>query len=1166
MNSLNKTKKELMADIEKLTRRINELNESENRCRLLVQNIDEIIYMMDTTTDPFKGHVNFISDQTEKIIGYRPQEFIENPLLWFQITHPEDVPVLIEDIKKIVTLKKSLTRFYRLKVKHSDEYRWFEDKVVPQYDKKENIIGFFGVARDITEYKKTEKKIRESELKYRSLVEMASLAIAIHSEGKVVFINKAGLKLIGAKASNQVLGKPISQFVHPDVWDETRMRIKRMMEGKKEVYPVESRYVQIDGSIINVEVTASLLVFEGKPAVQIIVRDITARKQVEQKLKLSDEILDQINAIVLVADSKGEIIYANPGVKSILGYQVKEVLGDGWWRLPGTNIKQRQEEKSRMAKIATGKIPLKQKPYERLIRNKKGQDKWIFWHDSANITGYVIGVGYDITAEKKAKDALVDSEVRYRALFESAGDSIFIMKGEKFIDCNSKTLELFGCKRHQIIGQTPYKFSPNRQPDGRASREKAREKIKAALTGKLQFFEWQHKKYNGTLFYAEITLNKVDIGRETFIQAIVRDITDRKEAEEALRESEEKLKTVVNHAPVILWSINKDGIFTFSEGFGLKALKLQPGEVVGKSVYDIYKHNAQIIQDTERALNGESINSISIEGDIVYDTRFAPLYDENNKVTGMIGVATDITERVNAEKALQESERRYKMATNAGGVGVWDWNLETNEIYIDPILKMILGYDDHEIENQLDVWGNLVHPDDRKMVMDQAEAHIKGRSPRYEVKHRMMHRDGSVRWFQTRGTVLYNIKDHPFRMVGTDTDITKQMQAELEKATIESQLIKAQKMEAVGTLAGGIAHDFNNLLTTIQGYTDISLSQLKEGEGLYRYLKQIHRATKRAANLTNQLLLFSRKQLIEPASININETIQNVLQLLERIIGEDIRIETKFETKVWKIWADMGNMEQMIMNLLVNSRDAMPKGGMITIQSENVNLTETESKKMPGARPGRFVCLTFNDSGVGMSEKVLQHIFEPFFTTKEMGKGTGLGLSVVYGIIQQHKGWLSVHSKVAEGTEFKVYLPASFIKQQVVKKEELSLREYHGKGEVILLVEDEEDILDFAAGILGEYGYKVLKAVSLKHALEVYHKNVSDIDVVFSDVVLPDGNGLNLVEILREKRPNLPVLLTSGYTGDKTNWNKIQEKGYRFLKKPFALLELLKAIRRSLEE
>jgi two-component system cell cycle sensor histidine kinase/response regulator CckA len=1411
-----------------LTESMNKLQESADSLRLLVENINEVIYVVDTSTDPFKGKVEFIGAQVKNIIGYDPEEFLENPLLWFQIVHPDDVPDIIEDTHKITQLKKPITRTYRLKVKDSEEYRWFEDKVVPRLNSDGNIEGFFGVARDITRNKMTEQALRESEERFRTIVETApNLILISDKKGKNVYVSP-NCKEITGYSQKELLGK-LKWWVHKDdekkarnlfdstlksgtgyknfeykavkkngeIWyassswnvihddkgeltgvvlesiditerkkaekalSESEARYRSVVESQTEFIvrwkpdgtrtfvneaycqyfgksweeligssffplivekdrqtvkekiarlkpnnPVGTdihRVIRPDGKIGWQEWTDQAFFDEnGKiKEIQSVGRDITEKKEIEHRLELSIDILEKVKAIVLVADKSGEIIYANQGVKSILGFTKEQILGDGWWNLTRTDEKIRKKEKQRVARIASGKQSPLKSPYERLVKDSKGRDRWLFWQSSRNVAGYAMGIGHDITEQKISQKALTESENKFRTLYESAGDAIFLMKDNTFIDCNRRTLEIFGCKRKDIIGQTPFKFSPPRQPDGEKSEIKGLKKLKAAMKEKPQIFEWEHKKLDGTPFYAEINLARVELSTGSHVQAIVRDISVKKQAEEALKNSQKMMQLIMDTIPQrIFWKDRNFKYLGCNKPFAKDAGLNSPEEIIGKHDFELsWKASAKLYRADDKEVMEKKIEKINFEepqqrsngtnlwlrtskkplldteGNVigifgsyediteskmveealkaseekfskafrlspdviiissVEDGKIIEVNDRFSELTGynhkeaigktaldlnlwvnpedrakyvsimladghikdfetkfrmkdgqirtalmsgeileiknekfILGTIRDITERREAEEALEESERRYKMATLAGNVGVWDFNLTTNEIYVDPVLKMILGYDDNEIENRMEAWLDLVHPSDRKKVTAEAEALVKGKIPRYDINYRMLHRDGSIRWFQARGSLYRDVEDRPNQIIGTNTDITRQVKAELEKTNMQSQLIRAQKLEAIGTLAGGIAHDFNNLLTTIQGYTDLSLHSVQEHERLHRNLKQIQKASRKAANLTNQLLLFSRKQAIEPTSLNINEIVLNILQLVDRIIGEDIFIETDLAGDIWKIWADAGNMEQMVMNLILNARDALPKGGKISIKSKNVVLSEEESKQMPEARAGRFVCITFRDNGIGMSPEIMQHIFEPFFTTKEIGKGTGLGLSVVYGIIQQHEGWITVDSELNKGSEFRVYIPASFVKRTEKTEEQTELRDYRGKGELILLVEDEEGIREFAAGILEEYGYRVVKAESFGTAIQKFEENKDKINLIFSDVVLPDKSGLDLVNALLKQKKDISVLLTSGYTGDKSNWNIIKKKGHPFLKKPFALLELLKAVRHSLEE
>jgi len=395
-------------------------------------------------------------------------------------------------------------------------------------------------------------------------------------------------------------------------------------------------------------------------------------------------------------------------------------------------------------------------------------------------------------------------------------------------------------------------------------------------------------------------------------------------------------------------------------------------------------------------------------------------------------------------------------------------------------------------------------------------------------------------------------------------EIKERKQAEEEKEKLQAQLLQAQKMEAIGILAGGIAHDFNNILTAIQGYTDLAMMKMDEADPLYRDLKQIDLSATRAANLTRQLLLFSRRQPMEFTPINLNTTVANLLKMLNRLIGEDITIKTELEPELWTVQADAGNIEQAIMNLTVNARDAMPEGGTLTIKTQNIYIDKDYCKTYTYARPGRFVCLTIEDTGIGMDKETIPHIFEPFFSTKGTGKGTGMGLSVVHGIVKQHEGWVNVYSEPGQGSTLKIYLPAVSLKPEEEPEDAISQKDLQGSGENILLVEDEEGVREFATSALHENGYVIYEAASAEEALDIFEKEKGNFDLVFSDVVLPGKGGLELIDQLLSQKPDLRVLLSSGYTDQKSQWPVIRKRGFRFLQKPYALTDLLRGINEAI--
>ncbi len=388
---------------------------------------------------------------------------------------------------------------------------------------------------------------------------------------------------------------------------------------------------------------------------------------------------------------------------------------------------------------------------------------------------------------------------------------------------------------------------------------------------------------------------------------------------------------------------------------------------------------------------------------------------------------------------------------------------------------------------------------------------------------------------------------------------------EEETARMQEQLLQSQKMEAIGTLAGGVAHDFNNLMTAIQGFTDVVMLKTDESNPIMRALKQIRNAAANAADLTRQMLLFSRKHPTKFTILDLNKVIDDLLTMLHRVIGEDIEISTSLEENLYTIRADRGTMEQLLMNLTLNARDAMPNGGKIFITTEKITVDENFCKQHPDCKSGQYVRLSVSDQGMGIQKDVLEHIFEPFFSTKGPGKGTGLGLSVCYGIVKQHEGMIEVNSQVNEGTTFEIYLPAQFEEAVAAEPVPMNFEGFQGHGQRILLVEDAEGVREFASLALEDNGYKVFPTENAGEAISLYEQENARFDLVITDVVLPDRSGLDLINHLLAQNEKQRVLISSGYTDQKSQWPVIREKGYLFLQKPYAYADLLKAVKEALE-
>jgi PAS domain S-box-containing protein len=397
------------------------------------------------------------------------------------------------------------------------------------------------------------------------------------------------------------------------------------------------------------------------------------------------------------------------------------------------------------------------------------------------------------------------------------------------------------------------------------------------------------------------------------------------------------------------------------------------------------------------------------------------------------------------------------------------------------------------------------------------------------------------------------------------TDITESRKVKEENRLLQSQLFQAQKMEDVGRLTGGIAHDFNNLLTAIHGYTDLALMQKNNEQKLKENLEQISLATQRAARLAQQLLFFSKRESEQHQPCNLNDVIANLDRMLRRIIGEHISVRLDLEPDIWVCSVNQNQIEQIIMNLAINARDAMPKGGSLTIATKNVSIDNKNLTFYPFGRSGKFVCLSVEDSGAGMSRETIDQIFKPFFTTKGSGKGTGLGLSVVNGIVKEHNGWINVYSEENKGTTFKTYLPAQ-IGGDSAEEEHPGIREqYRGRGEKILFVEDDDSIREYMNVQLLENGYTVIAARNVQEAIEISARENYGIHLLFTDAVLPDKNGTELIDALFNHNPDLKVILTSGYAYGNTDVPALNGKSFRFINKPYTLNDSMKAIRDILD-
>ncbi len=507
-------------------------------------------------------------------------------------------------------------------------------------------------------------------------------------------------------------------------------------------------------------------------------------------------------------------------------------------------------------------------------------------------------------------------------------------------------------------------------------------------------------------------------------------------------------------------------------------------------------------------------------------------------------------------EALRASEERYVLAVHGVNDGIWDYDLTTDKVYFSSRWKSMLGYEHFEIQNDLKEWKNRIHPEDYQMVMDTWNAYLEGRTPAFEAEHRLLHKDGGYRWILTRGACLRDSQGKPYRIAGSHTDITKHKNLELH-------LLHKQKMESIDILAGGIAHEFNNLLTAISGYGQLLQESIPADDELSQEsVGNVLKATERAAELTRGLLAFSRKQVIDPKPLRLDIVIGHTCKLIQKIIGEDIELSTDFTGENLLVKADVGQIEQVMMNLATNARDAMPDGGRLSISIKQVFVKDGSEAHYDLSAPGRYALVSVADTGTGIGKKSLEKLFEPFYTTKEVGKGTGLGLSIVYGIIKQHNGSILVCSEVGKGTTFNIHLP--LVEDQAVKDKPKTSVLHSGNKETLLVAEDEEIVMHFMKNVFERAGYRVVVANNGEDALARFREN-DDISLVLSDIVMPKMNGREMLDEMKKINPGIKAVFISGYTADIIINKGLIEDGTDFITKPFIKNDLLKKIRDVLD-
>jgi two-component system cell cycle sensor histidine kinase/response regulator CckA len=646
-------------------------------------------------------------------------------------------------------------------------------------------------------------------------------------------------------------------------------------------------------------------------------------------------------------------------------------------------------------------------------------------------------------------------------------------------------------------------------------------------------------------------------------------------AEVELRAANEALQALINASPLAIYTLDRSGIVRSWNSAAERMFGWKSDEVVGSSLPTVGPDMSEEFGNLfRRVLSGDTVQGLKVarrrkdDTVITVSVSAAPLADHSRHVTGVLSIASDITGPELADEALRRqaallktqseallaSEGMYRMLLDQAADGIFILDAVTGSFQTANTRACeMLGYSWDELKNM--TLSDVLSPADlqggegRMGLLRDGGTLLNERT--------LIRKDGTPIPVEISSKLLPN-----GRLQSIARDITDRRRAEAQLRDSDAQLRQAQKMEAVGRLAGGIAHDFNNLLTAIQGHTQLLLEEVPEGDPTRVELDAIQKATERTVSLTRQLLAFSRKQVLQPKVIALNAVVRDIGAILHRLIGEDIILYVSLESGLSRVMADPGQVQQVLLNLVVNARDAMPGGGTLTVETRNVVLDENFVRKHPGSREGHYVALSVADSGTGMDADTLSHVFEPFFTTKPPGSGTGLGLATVYGIVKQSDGYISVDSEAGKGATFTMYLPRvdALVEEPAVPIAAVS----DGGSETILLVEDEEAVRSLVRRVLERKGYQVFAASNGQEALDLSTSH-DVIDLLITDVIMPEMGGRELASRLAQLRPSLRILFMSGYSEEAVAQHGVFEPGTAFLEKPFTPDTLVEKVRAVLD-
>ena len=965
----------------------------------------------------------------------------------------------------------------------------------------------------------------------------------------VVLFNRAAEQLFGVSESD-VLGRPLAQFIRADGEPPFEQQVRQLIGAlERSTWRLSGlRGLHASGRAFPVEVSLSRSTTGMVFAVSI--RDLSERDRAEDAARDASELFATAfrasPASMIISTLEGRFVAANEAFGRLVGIPVEEIVGNTSMALwPSTSALPPLVEVLRRDGLVRG--------VELEMASPAGSRHLVVSFERIELghEPHVFGVLVDVTEHRKAAELLGTA---FRS--SPAGMSISTLEGD-LLEVNETLARCLGYSREELIGKNTLSI-------GLWAHAKEREAVIARLMkdGEALGFEVSLNRKTGEPARMLCSWVQIKVGERTHIFSVTQDLSKQLADEARLRASERRQAFTFNASPAAMVLVRvADGRLLELNDAACRLLEVSREQAIGRTMVELGFYSAQtradvyeLVQRTGRIIGHEARMSTHTGKPV--DVQLSAEIIELDGAPHLLASILDVSARKRAEAAARENERRFlQVAENMREV-FWLADIETAQVlYVSPAYERITGHSREELYADTSRFLSMVHVEDKERLGEALKTQPDGRS---ELDFRIIRPDGTVRFLHNVAFLVRNETGKAVRIAGIAEDVT-------ERKSLSDQVRLAQKMESIGQLAGGVAHDFNNLLTVISSSNQYLRAQLGRTEGLFHDLTgEIDQAVSRATALTKQLLAFSRQQIISPVILDLNDVVGETTKMLGRLLGEDVRLVTSLLPGLPEVRVDPGQLSQMLLNLAVNARDAMPKGGTLTIATADITFDERLAKRRLGLKPGRYAELSMTDTGQGMTKEVQAHLFEPFFTTKAAGQGTGLGLAVVFGIVQQAGGHIEVDSAPEQGTSFRIYFPAS-TQADKLNDEATTTRSLEGH-ETLLVVEDEDTVRWVAIRGLRARGYEVLEAASAQEAMQLLEEHRDKVALIITDVVMPGIDGRELSIMARRLCPTLPVLFTSGFTDDTVIRHGIQHDQVPFIEKPYSPNALAKKVRQVLDE